>query len=240
MTTPFSPSTVRDQRFNHLEVKTLVAGSITAPPFGTQTVTGGQVVIDGTNAAADAVTISASNAAGGIDINSGTGGILIDSNGSVALLAKGTAVDAVDIDAPAGGIAANSALQLALTSSQNSTNAILLNASNALAGIDLEIAGMSTLAVQAATVGLGGGVKLTLDTVGADAVTGTATLAAGTIVVATTSVAAGSLIFLTRNTPGGTVGNLSAPVASITAGVSFVINSDNVLETSTVNWWIIN
>lgn len=75
---------------------------------------------------------------------------------------------------------------------------------------------------------------------GAAGVAGTATLVAGTVTVATTAVKAGTLIFLSRNTVGGVLGNLSAPVASIVANTSFVINSDNAGDTSTVNWWIIN
>lgn len=68
---------------------------------------------------------------------------------------------------------------------------------------------------------------------------GTATLVAGTATVSSTLVQAGSKVFFSRNTPGGTVGELSAPSASIVPGVSFVINSDNAGDTSTVNWWIL-
>lgn len=70
-------------------------------------------------------------------------------------------------------------------------------------------------------------------------VRGTATLVGGTVTVTTTAIEAGDVIMLTRNTPGGTAGDLSAPVASITAATSFVINSANGADTSTVNWWII-
>lgn len=69
---------------------------------------------------------------------------------------------------------------------------------------------------------------------------GTATLVAGTATIATTAILTGSKVFLSVNTPGGTQGFLSAPSASIVNGVSFVINSTNVADTSTVNWWIIN
>lgn len=61
----------------------------------------------------------------------------------------------------------------------------------------------------------------------------------GTLIVATSAVKTGAIIMLTRNTPGGTLGNLSAPVASIINNTSFVINSD-ANETSTVNWLILN
>ena len=83
------------------------------------------------------------------------------------------------------------------------------------------------------------GNKLKIAT-GSNSSMGTATLVAGTVTVSTTAVATGSTIFLTCNTPGGVQGFLSAPVASITNATSFVINSSNVADTSTVNWWIIN
>ena len=82
--------------------------------------------------------------------------------------------------------------------------------------------------------------KLRWPTGGADDVAGTATLVAGTVTVNTTAVATGSLIFVSRNTPGGTAGHLSAPVASITNVTSFVINSSDAADTSTVNWVIVN
>jgi hypothetical protein len=72
---------------------------------------------------------------------------------------------------------------------------------------------------------------------GANDVHGQATLVAGTVTVAHTGIAANSRIFLSRNTPGGTLGFLS--VGAITAGVSFVINSSNGADTSTVNWLIV-
>lgn len=83
------------------------------------------------------------------------------------------------------------------------------------------------------------GNKLKIAT-GSNASIGTATLVAGTVTVSTTAVSTGSKIFVTCNTPGGTQGFLSVPDASITNATSFVINSSSVLETSTVNWWIIN
>lgn len=83
------------------------------------------------------------------------------------------------------------------------------------------------------------GNKLKIAT-GSNASIGTATLVAGTVTVSTTVVATGSIIMVSCNTPGGTQGILSAPVASIVNGTSFVINSSNAADTSTVNWWIIN
>ena len=81
--------------------------------------------------------------------------------------------------------------------------------------------------------------NLKMDFTGAAPTTGTATLVAGTASVATTAVTANSRIMLTRNTPGGTVGDLSAPSASRVVGTSFVINSDSGTDTSTVDWMVI-
>jgi len=81
------------------------------------------------------------------------------------------------------------------------------------------------------------GNKLKIAT-GTNASVGTATLVGGTVTVSTTAALTASLIYVTVKTPGGTQGFLSVP--TITNATSFVINSTSALETSTVNWWIIN
>jgi len=70
--------------------------------------------------------------------------------------------------------------------------------------------------------------------------TGTATLVAGTVTVADERVRTGAKIFVSVDTPGGTQGFMSAPVASIIDATSFVINSSSATETSTVNYWFVN
>ena len=77
-----------------------------------------------------------------------------------------------------------------------------------------------------------------LITVGANASCGTSgALVGGTLVVATTACTANSIIFLTHHTPAGTSGILSSV---LNPGVGFTINSTNALDTSLVNWLIIN
>jgi len=73
---------------------------------------------------------------------------------------------------------------------------------------------------------------------GTDAAMGQAVLVGGTVTVAT-SRAHGTLteIFLTRRVAGGTLGNLS--IGTIVNSSSFVINSDNALDTSTISWFIV-
>lgn len=85
------------------------------------------------------------------------------------------------------------------------------------------------------------GNKLSIAT-GANASAGTATLTTGTVTVSTTAVTASSLIYVSYNTCASALAaSLSAPTASISAGVHFVINSQDATDsTSTVNWLIIN
>lgn len=66
---------------------------------------------------------------------------------------------------------------------------------------------------------------------------GTATLAAGTVIVNTPAVTANSVILVTLNTP-STQGYYS--IGTIVPGVSFTINSSNAGDVSSVNWQIVN
>lgn len=70
----------------------------------------------------------------------------------------------------------------------------------------------------------------------AGAISGRATLVAGTVTISTAEVIASDRILLTCVLVGGTQGILS--VGTITAGTSFVINSSNAADTSTVYWRI--
>lgn len=65
---------------------------------------------------------------------------------------------------------------------------------------------------------------------------GTVALVAGTVTVSTTEVQTGQAIVLSRVTAAGTLGQLS--VGTVVAGTSFVINSDNAADTSTIYWEI--
>lgn len=66
---------------------------------------------------------------------------------------------------------------------------------------------------------------------------GSAVLAAGTSgAIANATITASTKIFLSRSLTGGTEGTLSSVKA---AGVSFTINSSNALDTSTVDWLLI-
>ena len=66
---------------------------------------------------------------------------------------------------------------------------------------------------------------------------GQAVLVGGTVTVNHSLVTANSRIVIWRQVAGGTLGNLS--VGAITAGTSFVINSDNGADTSTVGYLVV-
>lgn len=60
----------------------------------------------------------------------------------------------------------------------------------------------------------------------------------GTVTVSTASVKTGYKIYVSHNAPSGVIGILSASTADIINETSFVINSTNAGDNSTVNWWI--
>lgn len=104
--------------------------------------TGGSLVLRSTEAAVDAVRIHANDAAGGVDIDSGTGGITIDSQGVVSIDAVGAASNftlastgaAQDLTIAVTGATDSSVI--INSSGTSSTDAIKLNAS--AGGIDID------------------------------------------------------------------------------------------------------
>ncbi len=68
---------------------------------------------------------------------------------------------------------------------------------------------------------------------------GNATLGGGTgtVTIANTTVTANTLVVLTRKTSGGTIG--TAVTYTVSAGVSFTITSDNILDTSTFTYLLL-
>jgi hypothetical protein len=78
---------------------------------------------------------------------------------------------------------------------------------------------------------------LKLGSTGTSAIVGNATLVSGTVTVTTGAATANSYIMLTRKTSGGTIGTA---ITYTTTGGSFTITSDNILDTSTFTWLVIN
>lgn len=183
--------------------------------FASLTVTPGPISLTGTtsiNTAGAGVTSIGVGGTGAVNIGNATG--------NTDIVAGNLNVTAGDVNVDTGSIVV-------------SLGNIDATAGNVTAG--------ALLATTNGNLRLGtAGNKIVIAT-GANASLGTsAAMVAGSVTVATTAVTASSIIFLTANTPGGTQGTLSAPTASIIAGTSFVINSSNAADTSTVNWWIVN
>jgi hypothetical protein len=62
-------------------------------------------------------------------------------------------------------------------------------------------------------------------------------LVAGTVTVNTTAIKTNSILIYSNKTDGGTV-SLDRSY-TINAGVSFTITSTNILDTSTISWFIL-
>lgn len=77
-------------------------------------------------------------------------------------------------------------------------------------------------------------------TAGSNKSVGTGTLIGGTATISNSRVTASSLIFLTDATTGALTNVGTLTVGTISAGVSFVVNSANPLDTSSFNFLIIN
>lgn len=112
-------------------------------------------------------------------------------------------------------------------------NAVSLGSRTAVIGTSLQ----SLLGVWGDIQLMATGKKLIIPT-GSNASVGASVLVGGTVTVSTTAVGATSKIFLTNGVTGGIPGIPS--VGTITGGTSFIINSSNPADTSTINWWIIN
>jgi len=151
----------------------------------------GGITIAAGQASADAINIIASNAAGGIDIDSGTAGFIVDTTGSISLDATAAsnftatgafditvqstagsillnageaAADALNFDST-GGLDVDVALQMNLDSSQAAATAVRIVASNAAGGIDID-SGTGGITIDSTGV-------LSLDSAGATNLTAT-------------------------------------------------------------------
>lgn len=154
--------------------------------------TGGSILLVATESAADAIRLNASGVAGGFDIDSGTGGFIVDTTGGISLdaaaasnftatgafditvqstagsilLNAGEAVaDAINVDST-GGFDLDAALQINIDSSQAAAaNSIRIVASAVSGGIDID-SGTGGITIDSTGV-------LSLDSAGATNLTAT-------------------------------------------------------------------
>jgi hypothetical protein len=97
--------------------------------------------LDSNDTTAGAVKIAASNAAGGIDIDAGTGGINTNTTGAVVSTTTGTTTvtrTAAETITNGAGSARTVVGQFSVDSSQAAANAIVINASATAGGIDVD------------------------------------------------------------------------------------------------------
>lgn len=205
-----------------------------------------------TNAGAISITTTASNG----DINltpNGSGNIVSGRsfNTTVAGQAYIAGTDnntyKIGIDGGTNGrlrINASSVIQASSTSNANDTSDVGLSRISAgLWGMGTGAAGsfagnlkLTDLTAVGNLIVSTAGKGLQLQS-GTGARSGDATLVGGTITVTNTTVTANTKIILTRHTAGGTLG--MALTYTVSAGASFTITSDNILDTSTITYLLI-
>lgn len=138
----------------------------------------GGITLRGALASADAINISATNAAGGIDIDSGTGGVIVDSTGAISLdgaAASNFSVSGAGVDLDL----ASAAGRVIVTAGEDAADAIYLHAN---AGTSEKIRIHSDQGTSADSVALAsdvGGITLTSGLASADAINIVASDAAG-------------------------------------------------------------
>jgi hypothetical protein len=181
-------------------------------------------------------------ASGPLDQLTGTTGTALPSGGSIQI--AGTAAQITTVGT---GSTITLSLPSAITAPGSLTTTTTLHSNTATSAATTVTAGTGLIATTGGVTATAGnlslngvGSKLVIhaSTPASDSVGTSVAMTAGSVTVATTAVTAASKIFVTPATPGGTQGNLS--IGTVTAGVSFVINSDSGTDTSTVNYLIIN
>lgn len=175
--------------------------------------TAGSVVVTGAEAAVDAIDINASNAAGGIDVDAGTGGITIDTTGALSL-----------DSAAASNFTVTGAFDLTLNSTLGSVN---LTAGEVIAdsmvltnnGIDIVTAGAAGRDIDITNTG--GSINMT------------ATESIASAIVINASGAAGG-VSIDAGTSGLTIGTgMIVALTAVAAGPYAVLGTDYVIAADT-------
>lgn len=192
-------------------------GNITATAGNSKgSSTGGTVTL---NAGVGGVGTATTGANGGaININAGNGGVGSATGGAGADLTISAGAGGSSGTPGAGG---NIIFRTATTTSLTEHLRVGTNGDVGVTSGNLKVN----------TVAFGLQVKS-----GANGRIGQSTLVGGTVTVANTSITATSRIFLTVSAAGGTQGFLRTTKS---AGVSFTITSTSILETSVVDWFIV-
>lgn len=201
----------------------------------------GRVIINGEEAAANAITLL--SAAGGIDADCALQMNLTSSQNAADAIRLNASAGGIDIDA-AGAAGEditldNAAGSINLTAAEAVADAIVLSASNAAGGITIDagsggvnVTG-SDLDVQGGDIQISGAAQqLQVEGGAATDFIGQTTLTAGDITISNTNIASTDRVFLTRSdlNASSALGEL---VVTISAGASFTITSVDVSDGST-------
>lgn len=196
--------------------------SLIAGAGGSTSGTGGIAALTGGAASVTGATGGAANVTGGASGATGTAGAVT--------IAAGTAgTNGASVTLKGTNVAASSAADVISNTNATRTAGLIHSFQNG---------GTQNL-------GIDFNGKLIIPTGGAAATAGKSTLASGTVTVSTTAVTANSIIILTNISPSGVTIGLPT-VGTISAGTSFVINSETTalavqtLDTSVIGWHIIN
>jgi len=170
---------------------------------------------------ADAINITASNAAGGIDVDAGTAGFIVDTTGAISLDAAAasnfTATGAFDItiNSTAGSIV--------VTGAEAAVDAIQLNATTALGGIDIN-AGTGGITVDSGgLMSLDAAGVVNLTTTGAFDITINST--AGSVIVQGAEAAVDAVTINASNAAGGI--DINAGSGGVTVDTTAAISLDS-------------
>ena len=193
----------------------------------------GRVVVNGEEAAADAIRLL--SAAGGLDAdvalqlnlvssqNAADAVVISASAGGIDITAAGAAGEDVDISCTSGSVN--------VTAGEAAADAIVISASDAAGGITID-AGSNGVNVTGADLDVQGGnilisgaaQQLQVEGGAATDFIGTATLSSGTVTVANTNIAATDRILITRRDINGSTA-LGSITYSISAATSFTITA---------------
>jgi hypothetical protein len=238
---------------------TMTAGLASADAFNVAAAAGGvdvdcalQMNLDSSQAAATALRLVASNAAGGIDVDAGTGGIAIDTTGALSIDSAGatnlTTTSASDLTVSSsagsvivdGGEAAGDAVQI---TASNAAGGVDIAAGTG--GIDFSSAGIVTMAAATDTQASPTAASTVNANVGAVTFTGFTTAAAGAQVFTITNSLATttSQIFVTACNEGANDAQMTVTRVNRAAG-SFAVTVTNngaaaLNGNITLTWWII-
>lgn len=205
------------------------------------------IIIDGSqNAGTNKITVTSQ----GDNTIGNTQEVVIDVDGAGVTLAVGTTIDWVEnptsdlgVTGATGATGATGSGATGATGSTGTTGGGITGATGAT-GNDGTASATGATGATGSTGETGGGITGTAGATGATGVTGAtgisatgeATLVAGTVTVADAGITAGSIIQYSKKTDGGTLGTLTY---TLSAGISFTLTSDNVLDTSTYSYVVI-